>query len=442
MGEKAPRSWYPILMIVMCIKLILHAAVSFRAAPKTIHIAFSNFDAIKNQPIPSHNSVARWLTRVGLYKLNRPKEQADDWALIVDNSIQIGTQKCLVILGARLSKIQRKSLAFEGVEILIMELHDRSDAKIICKALEKAQRKVGRAVMACADDGTDLRKGIALFCKKHHVGRVFDVVHKIGTFLKKVLEKDPEWQAFASAAAEAKKKMQQTQAAHLAPPNQRTKSRFLNIEILTRWGSDVTMALKNSKHPDKKLLEQYCGWIRQHAGIIERIRQFDLIGGKVRQYIRKGICATTGNEVEALLEGLELGIEACQYAGMLIDFFHEQSKIIPAGQIWIGSSEIIESLFGKLKSLERDQSKGGFTSLVLGAAACVGTVDANVVKAAMQQVRMADVDAWTKDQMGTTLLSRRRLALRACGRKKKKNKSSRNMVRKSTGNILKKVVGF
>jgi hypothetical protein len=43
-----------------------------------------------------------------------------------------------------------------------------------------------------------------------------------------------------------------------------------------------------------------------------------------------------------------------------------------------------------------------------------------MVKAAMQQIRIEDVDAWTKDQIGTTLLSKRRLALRACGRKKKK----------------------
>ena len=38
MGEKTSRRWYPILMIVMCIKLVLQAAMSFRAAPKAIHI--------------------------------------------------------------------------------------------------------------------------------------------------------------------------------------------------------------------------------------------------------------------------------------------------------------------------------------------------------------------------------------------------------------------
>jgi hypothetical protein len=443
MGEKAARRWYPILMIVMCIKLVLQAAISFRAAPKSIHIAFSQFAAIKNQAIPTYKSISRWLTQVGLYKLNCLKEQANDWALIIDNSVQIGSHKFLVILGVGLSKLQGKALTFEDVEMLVMEIHEKSDTNSVCKALEKAQKKVGRVAMVCADDGPDLRGGIVLFCKKYNIGRVFDITHKIGTFLKKLLGKDPAWQAFASATAEAKRKMQQTQAAHLAPPNQRTKSRFLNIEILVHWGIDIIMALENPKHPDKALLERYCGWIRQYKELLEQLKQTAHISQKVRHHIREqGICTTTGDQMDTVLENaMELSNfneQACQYAGMLIDFCHEQSKVVPVGQVWIGSSEIIESLFGKLKSLEQDQSKGGFTSLVLGAAACVGKVDADIVRAAMRQVSTADVDAWTKEQMGPTLLSKRRKAL---GSWRKKNRT-KNVIHELAGVPLMDVAGF
>lgn len=443
MGEKAPRRWYPILMIVMCIRMILQASISFRAAPKAIHIAFSQFEAVKAQSIPTYKSITRWLTQIGLYKLSCLKEQAYDWALIIDNSIQIGTQKCLVILGIRLSKFQGKALAFEDMEILVMELYDKSDATIVSKALEKAQKKVGKGVMVCADDGPDLRGGIDLFCKKYGVGRIFDITHKIGTFLKKIFEKDPEWIAFSSAAAEVKKKMQQTKAAHLAPPNQRTKSRFLNIEILVHWGIDIMEAIETPDHPDKELLEQYCGWIRQYKGLIERIKQLNIISQRIRQHIREhGICTTTGEQVDAILEtameSMDFNMEACEYAGKLIDFVHEQSKIVPSGQVWIGSSEIIESLFGKLKCLEHDQSKGGFTSLVLGMAACVGKIDADVVRAAMVQVKIADVEAWTSEQMGTTLLTKRRRTLGSW----RKKKFLENIVQEPAGAALEEAVGF
>lgn len=444
MGEKAPRGWYPILMIIMCIRLVLQATISFRAAPKAIHIAFSQFDAVKDQPIPTYKSISRWLTQIGLYKLNCPKEQANDWALVIDNSVQIGTQKCLVILGMRLSKFQKgKALTLEDMEVLIIELHDQSNANIVCRALENAQKKIGKAAMVCADDGSDLRGGIELFCQKHGAGRVFDTIHKIGTFLKKIFEDDSEWQAFSTAAAAAKNKMQQTQAAHLMPPNQRTKSRFLNIEILARWGIDIMVAIDTPNHPDKDLLEQYCGWIRQYTGLIERLKQFDLISRKTRQYIREnGVSFSTGEQIDAFLEeemkSLNFNAEACEYAGALIDFFYEQSKVVPFGQTWLGSSEIIESLFGKLKSLENDQSKGGFTPLILGVAACVGKVDIALVKAAMTHIKISDVDTWTREQVGSTLLSRRRKAL-AFWRKKNFQK---NIVHESAGAVRSEAIGF
>lgn len=442
MGEQAPRRWYPSLLVLMCIRLVLQATISFRAAPKAIHIAFSGFAAISKKRIPSYKTIARWLTQIGLYKLNSSKEQANDWALIVDNSVQIGQHKLLVVLGTRLSKFKRKALAYEDVEVLVMEVHKKSDSERVCKALEKAQYRVGKVVMVCADDGSDLRGGIACFCEKYNVGRVFDIVHKIGTFLKRFLEKDPKWQAFTSMAAIAKKRMQQTEAAHLVPPNQRTKSRFLNIEILVSWGSDIISALANPLHPDKKLLEKYCSWVLQHKELLERLKQIDLISCSVRNYIREqGFCATTGDQIETILEEAiehsDYNGDACEYAGMLIDFCREQSKLVPLGQVWIGSSEVIESLFGKLKALEQDQSKGGFTTLILGMAACVGKIDITTVQAALKQIKIDDVRAWGKQELGTTLLTKRRKTL-GTWKKKRRKKREQN----PTGESLGEAMGF
>ena len=245
------------------------------------------------------------------------------------------------------------------------------------------------------------------------------------------------------AAAEAKRKMQQTQAAHLAPPNQRTKSRFLNIEILVCWAIDIIVALKNPNHADRKLLEIHCSWILQYEELMEQLNQMNLISQKVRHHIREhGITNNTGDQIDRILEEAlalsRFNIQACEYAGQLIDFCKEQAKIVPIGQVWIGSSEIIESLFGKLKTLEQDQSKGGFTSLVLGAAACVGKVDAHIVQAALRQIKTTDVDAWADEQIGPTLLSKRRCALGEWRRKKRKNKITQELA----GIPLEEAMGF
>lgn len=427
---------------MMCIRLILQASISFRAVPKAIHTVFSHFPSVNKQPIPSHKTIGRWLTRLGLYKLNSPKEQGDDWAIIVDNSVQVGTMKCFVVLGTRLSKLEGKPLKFADVEVLLIELHEKTTNNSICQSLEKVQSKVGKVVMVCADDGPDLRGGIDQFCRKHCVGRVFDAIHKIGTVLKRFVGDDPKWQAFVKAAAEAKKKMQQTPAAHLMPPNQRTKARFLNIEILTNWAINALAVINNPHHIDKKLLEKHCGWLIDYKDLIEQLKQFDLINKCIRQHIReRGLSLSTGEQLEVLLyeamKGVSFNIIACEYAGKLIDFFKEQSGIVPLNQVWIGSSEIIESLFGKLKSLEQNQHKGGFTSLVLGMAACVGNEDASVVQEAMLKIKTKDVETWTKNQIGTTLLSKRRNAF-GKGRKYKIKK----IKHKSAGISLEKAMGF
>jgi hypothetical protein len=56
----------------------------------------------------------------------------------------------------------------------------------------------------------------------------------------------------------------------------------------------------------------------------------------------------------------------------------------------------------------------------------------------MRQVSTADVDAWTKDQMGPTLLSKRRKAL-GSWRKKRRTK---NIVHEQAGVPLMDVAGF
>ena len=59
-----------------------------------------------------------WLLRLGYYKLTRPKEQTEDWVWIVDHTVQLGKEKCLVILGVRLSAlpIEGHCLSHEDVE--------------------------------------------------------------------------------------------------------------------------------------------------------------------------------------------------------------------------------------------------------------------------------------------------------------------------------------
>ena len=74
----------------------------------------------------------------------------------------------------------------------------------------------------------------------------------------------------------------------------------------------------------------------------------------------------------------------------------------------LGSSEIIESVFGKLKNLEQDQVKSGFTAMLLSLAAVVSTTSRDVIQKALETVPTKKVFEWYKENIGQSVQSKRK----------------------------------
>ena len=87
----------------------------------------------------------------------------------------------------------------------------------------------------------------------------------------------------------------------------------------------------------------------------------------------------------------------------------ESLKAYPDERL-IGSSEVLESIFGKLKRLEQDQAKTGFTGLVLSVAAMVSTTTTEVIQNALESVRTKKVIEWCKKTLGQSVPAKRKEA--------------------------------
>ncbi len=97
------RHQYSVGHAASFIRLVLSDAASLRCAGRAMATMFSAWRGSATAPAWSTGRL--WILRLGYYKLTRPKEQADDWVWIVDHTLQIGDEKCLVILGVRLSAL-------------------------------------------------------------------------------------------------------------------------------------------------------------------------------------------------------------------------------------------------------------------------------------------------------------------------------------------------
>ena len=69
----------------------------------------------------------------------------------------------------------------------------------------------------------------------------------------------------------------------------------------------------------------------------------------------------------------------------------------------IGSTEVLESCFGKMKEMEKQHSRGGFTILVISFGAMLATTTTEAINAALKHSRVADVHDWCKPSRYNTV---------------------------------------
>jgi hypothetical protein len=65
-------------------------------------------------------------------------------------------------------------------------------------------------------------------------------------------------------------------------------------------------------------------------------------------------------------------------------------------------------LFGKLKFLEKEQSKSNFTSLVLSMGAMVSKSTPDILKKALESVNVNKIKQWTKEKIGITIQAQKK----------------------------------
>lgn len=369
------------------------------------------------QSVPTWYSVRLWLLRLGYYKLTRKKEHAEDWIWIIDHTIQWGQEKCLAILGIRQSSLpdSETTLYHEDVEPLALYPVTRSNCDIVYQQLEKTIAITGVPREIIADGGTDIKAGVERFCNRHpRTCFIYDIKHKAATVLKQYLNADTSWDEFAKQASSTGKQLQQTDLAALAPPNQRTKTRYMNIDRLVIWAHQ-TLAFRDqqaefpSSNYDQDSLKAKLGWISAYRSRIAQWQEVIHVVESAVSFIRfhgfyRGCQADLARE--SFFKAFSQ--PAISIREDLLVFMKKESEKAEPQERLLGSSEVIESVFGKLKYLENDQSKSGFTALLLSLAASLSTTTTEVVHKAMESVPTKKVFQWFKDNIGQSVQSKRK----------------------------------
>ena len=392
----------------------MKAGSSLRSVPRIFEIFQGDQDP--QAPIPSASVTRWWLLRMGLYALREPLVQATDWVYVIDHSIQIGTLKLCLILGVRLSELRRPSrpLRHSDMRLLALIPTEHSNGQIVLQQLEKTAKRTGIPREIVSDHGSDVKSGGELFVALHpETVLVYDVAHQGAILLKRRFQADDRWARFIAQLGQTKAHLQQTPDAFLMSPGLRPKARYMNLESLFRWSLRILELLARGTaggRVTERTKARY-GWMEEFRGVLsEWSRWEDTVRSSV-EFIRvHGFYQNCEVDLAAHLSERPSAMRHRRVEAELITFAHRQSESVRPGERLVGSSEVEESVFGKLKALEGDQSRSGFTRYVLSLGALVGDWPPTRIKEALENTPVKMVEAWCAEHLPISVQAQRRLA--------------------------------
>lgn len=400
----------------LTIVLTIQVRLPLRAVERLL--AFFSQLATGYQDSPHWTTIRLWLLRLGHYKLTCPKPKAEDWVWICDHTVEVGTDKCLAILGIRLALLPPPGccLGLSDLELIALDLVKTSSKHVVYEQLKKAEQITGAPRMILSDRGGDLHTGIELYLQDQPQSTwIYDIVHKGASLLKRVLEKNARWKEFTSQVGKTNVSVRQTELAFLTPPSQRAKARYMNLESLVRWAKETLVIVENPsaeilRHCQQERLEEKLGWLQEFRTEIEDWSQtLQVIQIANHQVRSEGYHSASREALSERLHGCGQTPSAAQVKTEIMEFVGAEASKAQPGERLPGSSESIESSFGKFKSFKGDHGNG-FTSLLSMFGALVSKTSPEIVCRALTSSRTKHVQRWCREKLGRTVQSLRRMA--------------------------------
>lgn len=358
---------------------------------------------------PSYGTILIWTKKAGLFTIQRPKEKAQDWVLIMDESIDVGHERLMVIYGIRASKISfDRALTYTDLTPFFIKLGNHWNAETIKHELENIISCWGNIKYIVADGGNAICKGIRLLYKIH----VYDITHKIAWLLKKMYENNESFISLTKEMSQMRFKCVCSDVSHIIPPKQRTNSRFMNLDILSQWGIKGLRCINSGKLKRTREYEKL-QWLLKYKDFIMELASINHVITEIQTVLKtKGLSKQTIKQTNIILSKIK-------FHNQRTNFFKEELMIylkttkdnLPDDKNILCTSDIIESSFGKYKNYIAQNSMIGITNLSLCLAAFTNDLDAMKLKEGLERTTINDLKNWTKDNIGETNLSKRRRVL-------------------------------
>jgi hypothetical protein len=345
-----------------------------------------------------------WVKKIGYFQLKLPKENADDWIIIVDESIGIGQEKVLVVLGIRRSKVDfSRPLKLQDMVPVVVKSKERWAGEDIAHELECVKQMLGTVIYAVTDASSTLKSGL----KKTGINHIYDITHAMAIAMEKLYRHDDDFKDYATRAGQMGFRLCCSKNAHLIPPNQRSKARFLNIDIVSKWGVRALQALdRNDISQEERSQLQ---WVKEKEPFIVEMDAVMAVVEEISAILKNnGLGRKTKAKCLPVLKKCKKG-KLKLLKQYVLTYLNENTKQLSRRtEKLLCCSDIIETTFGRYKNELGKNPMSGITDLVLIIPALTSRLSADEVNAAIDNCSAKDIEEWKRVNLCNSLLSRRR----------------------------------
>ena len=389
-----PRHKFKLDLVNISLALYFLGGCSLRGVKRVLFCFQFNYGMF-NGDLPSKSTINNWVQKVGYDDYTQCGEGVyeSDYGIIMDESMVIGQQRMMVVLGLPAIKTSDKATNLGTVRLLYLAVRASWKAPDIEDLLKNVVKKMGKSPLYVISDGnSNLKKGI----KDSGLVRLCDVGHEIAKYIEQTYKHKEVFKAFSTAVAGVKFREVMKQTAYLLPPKQRAIARFMNLGDTVKWASNMLRVLPKLTQVEQqtfRYLKDYESLIRELSAVFKMAHQMlKIIKTKGISYGNIEKCLIIIQDYTPKIPD-ELIVKIKSY------FNNEKEKLPHETTIWHASSDVIESLFGKFKQRAATNKLNGVTPLVLslGLYGQFQEPDDQIkdkIRNALQDVSMTDLKEW------------------------------------------------
>jgi hypothetical protein len=406
--------------------MVVHGLSSLRGAA----FNFKLLSGVLNNGLPTWTVIQNWIFRFGLHQLLKPLPTRSDWIWVIDHTIEFGTKKCLVILAVShevfnhvVFRDNTYNLRHEDMQVARINITENATGEQVADVLKELKEETGSPAQIVSDNGSNIKKGVRIFCKETpSTIHTYDITHKIAILLKHLLKDDERWKLFTQRISETKRRCVHTVFVSLAPKKPREKARWLNLEDKVLWAENILCCTSFTKfkrgrpskksHQQKEKFKDVFGWVKDFEEDITKWRTLLNVLNEAKDEVKfNGLSQKTSKNFQEKIKDIDSqNVTAKELKNELISFFQEETKMFDSDKKWLGTSDIIESIFGKYKIFSEKTPMTEIGKTILTIPVLVSKVSLTDVKEAMESISNRELNEWIKNNLGETLFSKRKKA--------------------------------